>query len=80
MYICGMFIRKNKNMSGTTSVVVIDKSGGRFCELKAIGVSFDEQEIDERGEMLYPCRCWLMKTNYINGKEVDNYNLHIEKS
>ena len=36
-------------------------------------------EIDERGEMLYPCRSWLMKTNYINGKEVDSYNLQIEE-
>jgi transposase len=40
-----MFIRKKKNRSGTTSVVVIDKSGGRFRELKTIGVSSDEQEI-----------------------------------
>jgi len=40
-----MFIRRKKNRSGTTSVVVIDKSGGQFRELKTIGVSSDEQEI-----------------------------------
>jgi hypothetical protein len=40
-----MFVRKKKNRSGTTSVVVIDKSAGRFCELKTIGVSSDEKEI-----------------------------------
>jgi hypothetical protein len=40
-----MFIRKKKNRSGTTNVVVIDKSGGRFRELKTIGVSSDEQEL-----------------------------------
>ncbi|MDR2569407.1 MAG: hypothetical protein LBD23_03785 [Oscillospiraceae bacterium] len=40
-----MFVRRKKNRSGTTSIVVIDKSGGRFRELKTIGVSSDEQEI-----------------------------------
>ena len=45
MYFCGMFVRKKKNRSGTTSIVVADKSQGRFCELKTIGVSSDENEI-----------------------------------
>jgi transposase len=40
-----MFVRKKKNRSGTTSVVVIDKSGGRFRELKTIGISSDEEEL-----------------------------------
>ena len=40
-----MFVRKKKNRSGTTSIVVVDKSGGRFRELKTIGVSSDEKEI-----------------------------------
>jgi transposase len=45
-YFCDiMFVRKRKNRSGTTSVVVIDKSGGRFRELKTIGVSTNEDEI-----------------------------------
>ena len=37
-----MFIRKKKNRSGTTSVVVIDKSKGQFRELTTIGISSDE--------------------------------------
>jgi transposase len=41
-----MFVRKKKNRSGTTSVVVVDKSGGRFVELKTIGVSSDPKEIE----------------------------------
>ena len=46
-YFCNiMFIRKRKNRSGTTSIVVIDKSGGRFRELKTIGVSSDKKEIE----------------------------------
>ena len=41
-----MFIRKKKNRSGTTSVVVVDKRGGSFRELKTIGVSSDDKEIN----------------------------------
>jgi len=40
-----MFVRKKKNRSGSTSVVIVDKSGGSFRELKTIGVSSNEQEI-----------------------------------
>lgn len=40
-----MFVRKKKNRSGTVSVVVADKSGGKFRELKTIGVSSDPDEI-----------------------------------
>jgi len=42
-----MFIRKKKNRSGTTSIVVVDKSSGRFRELTTIGVSSDEKIIAE---------------------------------
>ena len=33
-----MFVRKKKNRSGTTSVVVVDKHGGKFKELCTIGM------------------------------------------
>ena len=42
-----MFIRKKKNRSGTTSIVVVDKSRGRFKELVTIGVSAEESEIEK---------------------------------
>jgi hypothetical protein len=42
-----MFIRKKKNRSGSTSVVVVDKSNGQFREVKTIGVSADENVISE---------------------------------
>ncbi len=42
-----MFVRKKKNRSGTTSVIVPDKSCGRFKELATIGVSSDPKIIDE---------------------------------
>ncbi|MDR1172191.1 MAG: hypothetical protein LBL24_07040 [Bacteroidales bacterium] len=40
-----MFIRKKKNRSGTTSVVVVDKRGGFFREMKTMGVSSDDKAI-----------------------------------
>ena len=45
MYLYGMFVRKKKNRSGTVSVIVADKSSGKFKELKTIGVSSDPDEI-----------------------------------
>lgn len=41
-----MFIRKKKNRSGSTSVVVVDKTRGGFRELVTIGVSSDSSEIE----------------------------------
>ncbi len=42
-----MFVRKKPNKSGSTSVVVIEKRKGKACYLKTIGVSSDENEINE---------------------------------
>lgn len=42
-----MFIRKKKNRSGTTSIVVVEKKRGVFKELKTIGVSKDKDEIEK---------------------------------
>ena len=42
-----MFVRKRKNKSGSTSVVVIDKCKGRFRELITLGVSSDDKVISE---------------------------------
>ena len=53
-----MFIRKKKNRSGSTSVVVVDKSGGRFKELITIGVSSDEVEV---AELVRQGKEWIAK-------------------
>lgn len=47
MYLCGMFVRKKKNRSGSTSVVVVDKHGGKFKELHTVGVGCNEEEISK---------------------------------
>ena len=41
-----MFIRKKKNRSGTTSVIVVEKIRGKFKRLKTIGSSGDDDELD----------------------------------
>ena len=40
-----MYVRKKSNRSGSTSVVIVDKSSGKIRYLKTIGVSSDEQQI-----------------------------------
>lgn len=41
----GMFIRKKKNASGSTSVQIISKSTGKYKVVKTIGSSSSEQEL-----------------------------------
>ena len=40
-----MFVRRKKNRSGSTSVVVVDKHGGKFKELHTVGIAEKEEEI-----------------------------------
>ena len=41
-----MFVKRKKNQSGTTSVVVAEKTKGIYKELITIGVAKDSNEID----------------------------------
>lgn len=41
----GMFLRKLRNRSGSTSVQIISKSSGKYKVIKTIGTSVSEQEI-----------------------------------
>ena len=41
-----MFVRKKRNRTGTISVVVIDKKGGKYKEVKNFGVVTTEREAD----------------------------------
>lgn len=41
-----MYVRKKRNRSGSTSVVIVDKSTGKIRYLKTIGTSSDEKEIE----------------------------------
>lgn len=41
-----MFVRKNENRSGSTSVQIIDKSSGKYTVIKTIGYATTDQEIE----------------------------------
>ena len=41
-----MYIRKKRNRSGTTSVVVVSKSSGKYKEVKSFGCSSSEEDIE----------------------------------
>jgi len=79
-----MFVRKRKNRSGSTSVVVIDKSRGRFRELITIGVSSDEKVINElyvQGEKWIAARTgkrdmFLLNEQQREEKQVTGYFLN----
>lgn len=53
-----MFVRKKKNRSGTVTIVVVDKSHGRFREVHNLGTSSDTHEL-EKLEM--EARKWICK-------------------
>lgn len=42
-----MFVRRKKNRSGSVSVVVVDKHGGKFKELHTIGIASTPEEVEE---------------------------------
>jgi transposase len=45
-YFWAMFVRKKKNRSGSTSVVVVDKTKSKFKEVKVFGTSDDDVKIE----------------------------------
>lgn len=51
-----MFIRKKKNRSGSTSVIIVEKKKGKFKEIKTVGVSKEENEI---AELITEGRNWI---------------------
>ena len=53
-----MFIRKKKNRSGTISVIVVDKSRGKFREVKKFGVASTDEEADA---LVKDAQLWLRR-------------------
>lgn len=43
----GVFVRKKKNKSGSTSIQIIDKSSGKYRVVKSVGRGASESEIDK---------------------------------
>lgn len=62
-----MFIRRKKNKSGTTSVVVVDKYRGRYKELHTVGITSDPDEIrtlEEEGRLWIDKYCGIMRIDF----------------
>lgn len=60
-----MFIRKKKNRSGTTSIIVVEKIRGKFKRLKTIGTSSDDCELDR---LYLEAKSWI--DNYQGGEDL----------
>ena len=55
-----MFVKRKKNRSGTTSVVIAEKSRGNYKELVTIGIAKDSSEIDSLVNAGYE---WISREN-----------------
>lgn len=66
LYLSGMFVRKKRNRSGSTSVVVVDKHGGKFKELHTVGIGHEGSEIEQ---LCIQGRLWIKK--HLGIQEID---------
>lgn len=68
-----MFVRKKKNRSGSTSVVVADKSLGKFTELKTIDVATSEEDISA---LVVRGKDWIA---HYNGQQIIDFECTNER-
>jgi hypothetical protein len=70
-----MYVRKKPNRSGTTSVVIVDKSESKFRYLKTIGICSDEKtilELYQQGKQWIAVRCGGLTTLYFETDYTDD--------
>lgn len=65
-----MFVKRKKNRSGTTSVVVAEKTKGIYKELITIGVAKDSNEIDS---LVNASHKWISKEESRRHPQLDLY-------
>ena len=65
-----MFIKKKKNRSGTTSIVVAEKTKGNYKELVTIGIAKDANDIDR---LVNDGREWISKEESRRHPQLDLY-------
>jgi hypothetical protein len=71
-----MYVRKKPNRSGSTSVVVIEKKGGKVHYLKRFGTSSDAQEIEE---LFQQGKKWIAKQNGLRDMFMEHARQREEK-
>ncbi len=65
-----MHVRLKKNRSGSISVVIVDKSSGRYKELHTIGIAKDESEVIQLSQKSLD---WLRLRKWEKHPELDLY-------
>ena len=70
-----MFVRKKKNRSGSTSVIVVEKTSNKYKEHITIGISSDENEIERLVEQ---GKEWIRKYQSRHSPELDLYGEETE--
>jgi len=77
-YLCRMFIRQKKNITGSVSFQIIDKSSGRYRVLKTIGSSTDKKEQDAllvKAQQYLQNITGLQEFDFSLGDDVHFYNI-----
>lgn len=81
-----MFVRKKRNRSGTISVVVVDKRGGKFKELHTVGVASCDEEVGvlvRQGREWIDSHAGIIRLDFegadIRKREEDNASLFLDQ-
>lgn len=64
-----MYVRKKYNKSGTVSIVIVDKSSGKYKEIKTIGIAENENQVSQ---LLIKGKQWIDR--HIKGEDI--FRLH----
>lgn len=75
-YFYFVYIKRKKNRSGTTSIVVVDKSTGKYRELISIGTSSSIQELEKYYKI---AQQWIKDRTGVQELDFDDYHLQTEK-
>lgn len=75
-YFADMFVKKKRNRSGSTSVVVVDKSSGKYKELVSIGTSKDLKKIERYFEL---GKQWIKDRSGIVDLDFNDYRKQTEQ-
>ena len=65
-----MFVKRKKNRSGTTSIVVAEKTKGSYKELVTIGIAKDANDIDS---LVNAGHEWISKEKSWRHPQLDLY-------
>ena len=63
-----MFVRKKKYPSGNIGVIVVEKIGGKMKELTAIGVAYNEGEVEN---LVIEAKEWISRENSRRQPQLD---------